>query len=86
MSRMDRSELVELLSTEGLRLLDSLPPYHSERDVLRMVSDLRKAGHSPGLVAAVLTQAKLRSKATAKFGDFAERCARCTRAEQSRLA
>lgn len=73
MSRMDRSELVELLSTEGLRLLDSLPPYHSERDVLRMVSDLRKAGHSPGLVAAVLTQAKLRSKATAKFGDFAER-------------
>jgi SAM-dependent methyltransferase len=70
---MDRSELVELLSTEGLRLLDSLPPYHSERDVLRMVSDLRKAGHSPGLVAAVLTQAKLRSKATAKFGDFAER-------------
>lgn len=73
MSRMDRSELVELLSTEGLRLLDSLPPYHSERDVLRLVSDLRKAGHSPGLVAAVLTQAKLRSKATAKFGDFAER-------------
>jgi len=70
---MDRSELVELLSTEGLRLLDSLPPYHSERDVLRLVSDLRKAGHSPGLVAAVLTQAKLRSKATAKFGDFAER-------------
>lgn len=70
---MDRSELVELLSAEGLRLLDSLPPYHSERDVLRMVSDLRKAGHSPGLVAAVLTQAKLRSKAQAKFGPFAER-------------
>lgn len=70
---MDRSELVELLSTEGLRLLDSLPPYHSERDVLRMVSDLRKAGHSPGLVAAVLTQAKLRSKAKAKFGPFADR-------------
>ncbi|GAB3573637.1 50S ribosomal protein L11 methyltransferase [Leifsonia lichenia] len=70
---MDRSELVELLSTEGLRLLDSLPPYHSERDVLRLVSDLRKAGHSPGLVAAVLTQAKLRSKATAKFGAFADR-------------
>ncbi len=73
MRGMDRSELVELLSTEGLRLLDSLPPYHSERDVLRMVSDLRKAGHSPGLVAAVLTQAKLRSKAKAKFGPFADR-------------
>ena len=70
---MERSELVELLSTEGLRLLDSLPPYHSESDVLKMVADLRKAGHSPGLVAAVLTQAKLRSKAKAKFGPFADR-------------
>jgi hypothetical protein len=70
---MDRSELLEVLSPEGLRLLDSLPPYHSERDVLRMVSDLRKAGHSAGLVAAVLTQAKLRSKAQAKFGEFGDR-------------
>ncbi|MDN4616175.1 SAM-dependent methyltransferase [Leifsonia sp. F6_8S_P_1B] len=70
---MERSELVELLSTEGLRLLDSLPPYETEKDVLRMVSDLRKQGHSPGLVAAVLTQAKLRRKAVGKFGDFASR-------------
>ncbi|WP_431278090.1 THUMP-like domain-containing protein [Leifsonia poae] len=70
---MDRSELLEVLSPEGLRLLDSLPPYHSDRDVLRMVSDLRKAGHSAGLVAAVLTQAKLRSKAQAKFGEFGDR-------------
>jgi SAM-dependent methyltransferase len=70
---MDRSELVELLSPEGLRLLDSLPPYRSEKDVLRMVTDLRKQGHSPGLVAAVLTQAKLRKKAVGKFGEFASR-------------
>lgn len=70
---MDRSELVELLSPEGLRLLDSLPPYRTERDVLRMVTDLRKAGHSPGLVAAVLSQAKLRKKAAGKFGEFADR-------------
>jgi hypothetical protein len=70
---MDRSELVELLSAEGLRLLDSLPPYRSEKDVLRMVTSLRKQGHSPGLVAAVLTQAKLRSKAVGKFGEFASR-------------
>ncbi|WP_158865556.1 THUMP-like domain-containing protein [Leifsonia sp. AG29] len=70
---MERSELVELLSPEGLRLLDSLPPYHSERDILRIVSDLRKAGHSPALVAAVLTQSKLRRKGAAKFGDFASR-------------
>ena len=70
---MDRSELVELLSAEGLRLLDSLPPYRTEQDVLRLVADLRKAGHSPGLVAAVLTQAKLRKKAATKFGEFASR-------------
>lgn len=68
---MERSELVALLSPEGLRLLDSLPPYNSERDVLAIVSDLRKQGHSPALVAAVLTQSKLRRKAVAKFGDFA---------------
>ncbi len=70
---MDRSELVELLSPEGLRLLDSLPPYETAPDVVRMVSDLRKAGHSPGLVAAVLTQSRLRAKARTKFGDFAGR-------------
>jgi SAM-dependent methyltransferase len=70
---MERSELVELLSPEGLRLLDSLPPYHSTGDVVRMVSDLRKAGHPPALVTAVLTQARLRSKAAGKFGPFAER-------------
>lgn len=70
---MDRSELVELLSQEGLRLLDSLPPYQTEGDVLRVVGELRKAGHSPALVAAVLTQAKLRKRAVAKFGEFAGR-------------
>lgn len=68
---MERSELVALLSPEGLRLLDSLPPYRSEGDVLQLVSELRKQGHSPALVAAVLTQSKLRRKARAKFGEFA---------------
>ena len=70
---METSELVELLSADGLRLLDSLPPYESTTDVLRSVSALRKAGHSPGLVAAVLSQSKLRARAAAKFGPFAER-------------
>lgn len=70
---METSELVELLSADGLRLLDSLPPYESTTDVLRSVSELRKAGHSPGLVAAVLSQSKLRARAAAKFGPFAER-------------
>jgi len=70
---MDRSELVELLSPEGLRLLDSLPPYETTSDVVRMVSELRKAGHSPGLVSAVLSQSRLRAKAVGKFGEFATR-------------
>jgi SAM-dependent methyltransferase len=70
---MDRSELVELLSPEGLRLLDSLPPYEEGADVVRVVSDLRKAGHAPGLVTAVLSQSRLRARAVTKFGDFRSR-------------
>ncbi|MGI9821773.1 THUMP-like domain-containing protein [Agromyces sp. Marseille-Q5079] len=70
---MDRAELVELLSPEGLRLLDSLPEWQAKTDIVGAVSDLRRQGHSPSLVAAVLTQSKLRAKARAKFGDFAAR-------------
>jgi hypothetical protein len=69
---MEPSELRELLSAEGLGLLDSLPPYESSADVVRLVSELRKAGHPPGLVAAVLRQLKLRSRAVAKFGPFSQ--------------
>ncbi|NQX15184.1 class I SAM-dependent methyltransferase [Rathayibacter sp. VKM Ac-2857] len=67
---MQRAELVELLSPEGLRLLDSLDGYRAD-DLVRAVATLRSAGHSPGLVSAVLTQARLRAKATGKFGEFA---------------
>lgn len=67
---MQRDELVELLSPEGLRLLDSLDGYRSD-DLVRAVARLRAAGHSPVLVAAVLTQARLRARAEAKFGEFA---------------
>ena len=70
---MERSELVDLLSPEGLRLLDSLPPWDNASDVVRLVSDLRKAGHPQGLVTAVLGQSRLRAKAVAKFGNFARR-------------
>ncbi|MCX7523266.1 SAM-dependent methyltransferase [Microbacterium sp. STN6] len=70
---MERAELVELLSPEGLRLLDSLPPYESAADVVRLVTTLRRQGHSPSLVATVLTQARLRQRALDKFGDFARR-------------
>jgi SAM-dependent methyltransferase len=68
---METSELLEVLSIEGLRLLDVIGPYDSKGDVLRTVSELRAAGHSPGLVAAVLNQAKLRARAVPKFGPFA---------------
>lgn len=70
---METLELMELLSPEGLRLLDSLPAYSSTDDVVRSVARLRKAGYGPGLVAAVLNQAKLRARARAKFGPFADR-------------
>ncbi|MEX1079678.1 MAG: class I SAM-dependent methyltransferase [Homoserinimonas sp.] len=70
---MEKSELVALLSTEGLRLLDSLPAYETKSDIVRTVSELRAAGHSPALVAAVLSQSKLRAKALSKFGPFASR-------------
>jgi hypothetical protein len=70
---MEISELVELLSPEGLRLLDSLPRYESSNDALKSVAELRKAGHSPARVGAVLSQSRLRARAAAKFGPFADR-------------
>ncbi|WP_457100148.1 THUMP-like domain-containing protein [Microbacterium sp. P5_E9] len=70
---MDIAELTALLTPDGLRLLDALPPVESAEDVTRAVSRLRAAGHSPDLVSAVVTQARLRVRARAKFGEFAER-------------
>ena len=70
---MDRAELIELLSPEGLRLLDGLPEWDSKADIVRTVAQLRRQGHPAGLVATVLSQSKLRAKARAKFGEFASR-------------
>lgn len=70
---MSDSELRALLSPAGMELLDSLPEWSAHSDALRSVSRLRTAGHSPELVAAVLSQARLRSKARRKFGEFAGR-------------
>ena len=70
---METLELVELLSPEGLRLLDSLPEWSSTDDVVRSVAALRKEGYGPGLVAAVLSQSRLRVRARSKFGPFADR-------------
>src|SRR3712207_5407287 len=70
---MGRGDLVELLSAGGLRLLDSLPAYGAGAEALSTVTRLRALGHSPGLVATVLTQARLRARAVPKFGEFAGR-------------
>jgi SAM-dependent methyltransferase len=70
---MERAELVELLTPEGLTLVDDLAGADAGGDVVSLVSRLRAAGHSPSLVATALTQARLRRKATSKFGDFASR-------------
>src|SRR5262245_2213387 len=66
------AELTTLLTPEGLRLLDGLPAAESTDDVARTVSRLRAAGHSPELVSAVVGQSRLRARARAKFGDFAQ--------------
>jgi THUMP domain-like len=64
--------IAPILTPEGWELLNSLGPY-SEADSFKLNTELRKAGHSPEVVAAALTQAKLRTKAEAKFGEFARR-------------
>lgn len=55
-----------------LALVDQAMQLDSKADVLSQVTSLRKQGHSAELVAAVLTQAKLRRRARAKFGEFAD--------------
>lgn len=74
---MDAVELRLLLSTEGLALLERAEAgaegagLGDRTDVVREVSRLRAEGHDAGLVAAVLTQVRLRRRARAKFGEFA---------------
>lgn len=72
---MELAELTALLTPEGLRLLDEVGAAgaDSAADVARTVSRLRAAGHSPDLVSAVVTQARLRVKAEPKFAEFASR-------------
>ena len=70
---MESAELRELLTPEALALLDSLEPSTSTDDVVRLVGRLRRDGHPAGRVAAVLSQYRLRRRAAAKFGPFAER-------------
>ena len=60
---MDIAEVRALLTPAGLDLLNSLGPVSSSDEVARIVSRLRSAGHSPDLVSAVVTQARLRGRA-----------------------
>ena len=64
-------EFVKLLTPEATALLGEIV-VDSKLDVVKTVSRLRAAGHDAGTVAAVLSQAKLRARGVAKFGDFAK--------------
>lgn len=56
-----------LLGPEGQQLLGSLPPY-DQAIALREGRRARRAGHDPALVAAALTQSRLRARARTKLG------------------
>jgi cellobiose-specific phosphotransferase system component IIB len=69
---VQRDELIHLLTPEALMLLGSIGDLDAKADVVKLVSSLRAEGYHPSLVAAVLTQAKLRRRARKKFGDFTD--------------
>lgn len=68
---MDASGLAKLLSPEGWALLSALPPY-DERHAMALSERLRRDGFDADLVAAALTQSRLRAKAHDKLGEFAD--------------
>ncbi len=68
---MDPALVDRLRRGEGWALLSALPPY-DEAGSLRLGVSLREAGYDAELVAAALTQSRLRARASEKFGDFAE--------------
>lgn len=72
---LDPTDLSPVLTPEGWELLNRLTAEGSyqEQDALALSTRLRRDGHAPELVAAVLTQLRLRGKAAAKFGPFAQR-------------
>jgi hypothetical protein len=69
---VNRQDFLKLLSPEGHALLTQIN-YDSKTDIVKLVTTLRAAGHDPALIALVLSQAKLRKRADAKFGEFANR-------------
>ncbi|CAN7480878.1 class I SAM-dependent methyltransferase [Terrabacter sp. LjRoot27] len=67
---MDAAMVDRLSAGEGWALLQSLPPY-DEDGSLHLQGRLREAGFAADLVAAAMTQSRLRSRGIEKFGDFA---------------
>ena len=68
---MDAAGLAKLLSPHGWALLGSLPPYDEGR-AMALSDRLRREGIDADLIAAALTQSRLRAKAHAKFEAFAD--------------
>ncbi|SDQ13406.1 class I SAM-dependent methyltransferase [Quadrisphaera sp. DSM 44207] len=67
---MDPAGLSALLTPDGWALLEALPPYREDA-AMGLAQRLREQGVDPVLVAAALTQSRLRARAAAKFGPFA---------------
>jgi hypothetical protein len=69
---VNREEFLQLLSKEGQSLLAQID-YSTKLDIVKTITTLRAQGHDPALIAIALSQAKLRKRAEAKFGEFAQR-------------
>lgn len=68
---MDVAAVRWLGSPQGRAVLRDLGPY-AESEAVGVSARLRTAGLAPDLVAALLTQQRLRTRAREKFGEFAE--------------
>ena len=66
---MNKDELIELLQNQAA-LTDLV---YDKNEITKLIPKLRKQGLNPNLIANLLTQAKLRKQAQAKFGEFAGR-------------
>lgn len=64
--------LAQLLTPEGMHLVDSLGPYREDQ-VLSISTRLRAEGFAPEVVSEALTQSRLRTAGAEKFGEFASR-------------
>ena len=64
---MDVRTVDWLAGPQGSALLATLPPYEESR-ALALGEQLRRDGHDPAVVAAALTQSRLRARGVAKLG------------------